>query len=125
MSKRHNATRTAAPVKAEKTRSRTEQGEQPRSFQIDRLGKVITWHLPNAPYAGDANLRPAFIGGFELRCQNVNQGKEDDGVAIRFVEGSKEQQAFEDGYNEAARQDGLHLKAKTLDGSSSKAKKAK
>lgn len=118
------AKKKAAPVRAEKTRSRAFAGEKNRTIQLDKLGDVITWKVPDAPYAGDANLRPAFVGGFELRTQHVNQ-ESDEGIPTRFAEGSKEQRAFEDGYNEAARQDGRHLKPRGLEGSNPPAAAAK
>lgn len=114
------AKKRAAPVKPEKTATRTPAPEQ-QTFQIDKLGQVITWHVPEAAYKGEINLRAAFIGGFRARAEQVNQDKMADGVPLRFAEGSKEQQAFADGYHDAARQDGRNITPKTLQGSSSKA----
>lgn len=100
------------PVRAEKTKSRTPAPER-RSFQYEKLGKVLTWNVPDAQYAGDVNGRGAFVGGFEARVHQVSQGTADDGAPKRFNPG-KLQTAFEDGYHEAARQDGEHLRPRTL-----------
>lgn len=114
------ATKRAAPVKPERTASRLAPVPEQRQFQIEKLGRVYTWNVPENTYKGDDNLRTAFIGGFRARAEHVNQDTLDVGVPIRFAEGSKEQQAFEDGYHAAANQDGLHLKPAALTGSTSK-----
>jgi hypothetical protein len=104
-------------VRPERTASRLAPAEEtPRTFQFDKLGTVLTWKLPTAPYKGDVNLRPAYIGGFESRVRQVQNGGLEEGVAIRFAENSKEQRAFADGYHEAANQDGQSHKARALTG---------
>ena len=110
------AKKSASRPKPERTRSRVPEPEKNRTLSIDKLGKVFTWKVPDAPYASEPNLRPVFVGGFELRAQHVNSDAQDQGIPLRFNEGSKEQRAFEDGYHEAARQDGTHLKPKALAG---------
>lgn len=121
---RTSATRQA-PVKPERTRSRTHAAtalaESDRKFQIEREGKVYEWTVPNAPYQDHAGRRAAFVGGFKSRVEQVNQGTTDAGPAERFNPGTNEQAAFEEGYHEAARQDGLHIKAKALTGSNTPA----
>ena len=109
----------AAPVKPERTASRTPPAEQ-REFQIERLGKTHKWTVPDGTHKGDDNARAAFVGGFRARAEAVNQDTLEAGVPMRFAEGSKEQQAFEDGYHAAANQDGLHLKPRSLTGSKTK-----
>lgn len=109
------ARKRSAPTKAETTRSRTPAPAEQRTLQIDKLGRVITWNVPDAPYADDSALRAAFIGGFEARVRHVNHSS-DEGIPQRFNAGTKLQRALEDGYNEAARQDGEDLKPKTLVG---------
>lgn len=113
--------KAAAPVKPEKTATRTPATEE-QMFQIEKLGKVISWKVPPAPYKGDPNLRAAFVGGARARAEQVNQAATNVVLVeapLRFPEGSKEQQAFADGYHEAARQDGQHLKPRGLTGSTS------
>lgn len=112
------AKKTASRVKPERTRSRAAVVEETnRQFQIDKLGKVYSWNVPPAPYAANGDHRAAFIGGFRTRVEQVNRDTTGAGVPLRFSEGSAIQRAFEDGYNEAARQDGLNLKPKGLTGS--------
>lgn len=107
----------AAPVRAERTKSRTPAPEH-QQFQIEKDGKTLTWRVPEAPYRGEPNGRSAFVGGFRARVEQVNHNAIDQGVPARFAEVPL-QQAFTDGYHEAARQDGEHLKPKTLTGSKS------
>jgi hypothetical protein len=111
----------AATVRPEKTKSRTPAPER-RSFQFDKLGRVIAWTVPEEAYAGDINGHAAFVGGFEARVHQVTNGSSDEGIPQRFAPG-KLQTAFEYGYNEAARQDSQDLRPRTLAGSSSKAAK--
>ena len=121
------AKKKAAPLKPERTKSRA--GASPaqdagRILQFEKLGKVITWKIPAPPYADNANLRSAFIGGFEARVQHV-QSSSDEGVPTRFPKDTKSQRAFEDGYHDAANQDGEHLAPAALaDSNPEKGKKA-
>jgi hypothetical protein len=112
-------TSKAAPLRATGTRSRTPAPEQ-RCFQIEKLGKVYRWDVPESPHAGEPNLRAAFVGGFRARSEAVNNDQLELGVPLRFIEGSNEQQAFTDGYHAAANQDGLYQAPKRLTGSKSK-----
>lgn len=108
----------ASRVKPERTRSRAaERADENQVFQIDKLGTVLTWRVPNEVHRTEPNLRAAFIGGMKARVEDVNQNKTDVVVPARFTEGSNEQQAFADGYNAAASQDALHLKPAALTGS--------
>lgn len=119
------AQKRAAPVKAERTASRTAAAPEQRCFQIEKLGKLYTWKVPESAYKGDDNLRAAFVGGVRARAEHVNQDRQAEGVPVRFAEGSKEQQAFADGYHEAANQDGLHLTPHGLTGAPAEVKPAK
>jgi hypothetical protein len=110
------AKKPAAPLKPEQTRTRTAAPEKGRTMQFDKLGKVITWKVPDAPYEKNENLRAAFVGGFEARVQQV-QSDSDEGLPVRFEKDTDSQRAFEDGYHEAANQDGEHLAPATLKGS--------
>lgn len=112
-------TSKAAPLRATGTRSRTPAAPEQRCFQIEKLGKVYRWDVPESPHAGEPSLRAAFVGGFRARSEAVNNDQLEFGVPLRFVEGSNEQQAFADGYHAAASQDGLHLAPKQLAGSKS------
>ena len=114
------AAKKAAPVKAEKTRSRAPANDlfAPRTMHFDKLGTQLTWKMPTNAYQGEPGLRSCYIGGFEARVHHVQQASEDPMVApLRFPEKSKEQRAFEDGYHAAATQDGLHRAPRSLTGS--------
>lgn len=123
MAKAKKASKRAAPVKAERTRSRTPKPAERRMLQFEKLGKLITWHVPPAPYVNNANLRSAFVGGFECRVSHV-QSSSDEGVPTRFDKDTASQRAFEDGYNDAANQDGQNLRPAALQGSVTKKAKA-
>lgn len=86
-----------------------------RTIQFDKAGQVITWNVPTAPYANHANHRAAFVGGVEARVQHVqaNLTPEEMIVPERFAD-KDTQRAFEDGYHEAARQDGQSLSIRKL-----------
>lgn len=120
------AKKKAAPLKTEGTSSRAAKAspEKGRTLQFDKLGKVITWKVPDAPYANDANLRTAFVGGFEARVQHV-QSSSGDAPPDRFPFNTESQRAFEDGYHAAANQDGENLAPARLAGSNVAGKKAK
>lgn len=96
-----------------------------RTLTIDKLGKVIKWDVPDAPYRGEENLRIAFVGGFEARVQQVNSAMTpaEYHVPERFNKDTDSQRAFADGYNAAASQDQQSAKPASLAGSSSKAGK--
>lgn len=118
MAKKKAAAAKTAPIKPERTRSRAAKvADENQKFMIEREGKLYTWDVPGAPYKANSAHRSAFVGGFRSRVEQVNQGTEAAGPAERFSEGSEIQRAFEDGYNEAARQDGRNVKPAGLTGS--------
>lgn len=105
-------------------RVKAPQIEERKRIVFDKLGKVITWNIPEAPYKGEKSLRLAFVGGFEARVHQIEQNSApgEHVAPERFNPGTTSQRAFEDGYHEAARQDGQHFKAAGLAGSKSAAK---
>ena len=86
------------------------------TIKLERLGAVQTWKVPAAPYAGQKNIRLAYVGGFHARTQAWLGHV--DGCPVRFSSVTL-QNAFEDGYNDAKRQEGAKAtsKKKTLIGS--------
>lgn len=122
MAKKRKAAKKAAPLRTERTRSRAASSE-PKILQVEQGGRSFTWHVPEAPHKGEENLRAVFVGGVVARAKQVEQGAEGEGLRVptRFPDGSPEQQAFADGYHEAARQDGLNLAPRSLTGRSTTA----
>lgn len=85
------------------------------TITFERLGAVQTWKIPSAPYVDQKNLRIAYKGGFMARAQSWLGHV--DGCPERFNSVTL-QNAFEDGYNDAKRQEGAAAtsKKKTLVG---------
>lgn len=107
--------------KPERTASRAEASgdPEPKQFLYERLGKVQRWDVPQGPYSDNANHRVAYVGGFRTRVEQWSQGTLEQGIPDRFGANSGLQRCFEDGYNDAARQDGGNLKPRVLSGSKS------
>lgn len=94
---------------------------EPEVVTYERLGKLQRWSVPKGPYSDNKNYRATYVGGFLTRTQQWNQGTLDQGIPDRFGANAPLQRIFEDGYNDAARQDGGNLKPRVLSGSTTEA----